>query len=338
MKLRKTQAADPSAAHAEALAAVAALAALKDELAAKRAEREVRAEQLRDIRERLADAENRVRGLWRDGDETAHKRASAAVAAAAEQAKHAKAAISALEVEIVDRETRKNVFAVSVTPDVVAYHQSLIAAAESKLEGLQRLRADIIARLDAAPPSDPAAAMLREREDILADIAQGEPRAADLERLDARIRDAQEKAAPAVAKYQADKDADRQALAGIDRRTVEVAADLRSLRAAAPILLGSFLGRELRDMAAQYEAVAEEAAGLLLTMRVLDDLIRKNALPVPHGINLGALERTFLPRPMSEHEVSTWRSIVGFAGENLKAATEAAVSRLAESGVTIAAR
>lgn len=288
-------------AYAEALGNVARMSDLEEEISRKRAELSI-------LRKKPINAID--------------------MAAANKDASLIKSAISELE-------RSKSAIKVEATPAAVSHHQQAVAEVSAKVAALQRHRAELTARLESDPAPSPSEHLKREREDILADLAMGEPREADLASIDARIRAAEDEAAPALAQAAAAASADRQTLAGIDRRLIAADDDLRRLRRDAPVLLGNMLVTEMYELAERYEDAAAQAAALLLRINALDRIRQKNAAVVGNGMNFSHFGLACFPTPLAEQASQNFSSIIGYGGEHINAAINAETDRLRSQGVAI---
>lgn len=214
---------------------------------------------------------------------------------------------------------------IPVPAEAVVYHQSLRGDIEAKLSAMHSRRNAILDRLNATPAPDPIAPLLIEQENLLAARALGEPVEAELRRIDAAI----EQTKPIRAKAEDAERADRQALAGLDRRISETEAELRRLRDLEAGLLGHLIVQGMREIAGRYEAAAASVADLLLQLQAFEATRFQVAPRVPSGLNL-EMRKLHLPA-LDGQPLINYRSLM----EKLNNAKQAMADNLKLAGISI---
>jgi hypothetical protein len=322
----------------------AALAVLSGLEEVARLEEEIRrkASELFDMRHamdtaqrRVAEANNDLAGFKTRPRPAELEEARTALEAARSEALGAEADVKIAELDLAELKRQQAAMKIKVGPSHVVNHRREIASAEDFRSTLELRRDEMLAILATPPAPNPVAELLREREDIQADIALGNPREPDLTALDARILAATEVAAPRRAQERERATTAREALAGIERLLTGINNELDRLNSAYPALLGGFLVSELREAAVQYENAARQAAAQLLRVQALENLRHRHAPMTHSGLRMGYVAEARFPLPMQDEGYLNHAALIGPSGGHLDAATQAEIDRLNKLGVTL---
>lgn len=179
----------------------------------------------------------------------------------------------------------------SPSPQTAAVLQSQQAVADTnasitKLQKAIGKAETTIARQLAELPD--LAALANQRADLLADIAIGENKSAELKELEAKldkVTKQQQAAKPAV-------DGARQTLVGLQRKLQDAQGTLEKLQEAHRSLMRRFLQSRAEAVGAEYGAAAQALIGHYKSLQTLNDLLSANGR---HQQLQSALEGLYVP-------------------------------------------
>lgn len=214
---------------------------------------------------------------------------------------------------------------VSADIDVLLTHKEEIGQKRQELSEYQNRITEQQGIIEKAREhTDAVAPLISQREELLADIALGEDRAADLSALDKQItatEKAQEKTL--AEKKQAIKQAE-QTIAGLERRMQAIQSDIYRLENLEPVLLDLFVMGAAEQAAAEFLTLAEGITDKFTELLALDRWIAEIGQRKTHGLFLDEYARLTIPRLKASLTPGNHEAMA-VLGENMVDTSEALV-------------
>lgn len=179
-----------------------------------------------------------------------------------------------LKARMVDLKTQIIACDSAVSLATVLAHQNTIAPTQSELTQLQQLIADqqrVIA--ETSDHKNTVAPLIGHREELLADIALGADKAAELAQLDRKIEVLQKEQDNSLALNQKTIAHARQTISGLDRRQASVQEKLNQLNRLTPKILDLFVMTKAMQTADEFAALADQLVKKMLELLALDALV-----------------------------------------------------------------